>query len=290
MRAGNWTRSLCPGVPALALILAGCGSAPLARPVAESAPAAPEIEAASLSISNCQRVGDKAFDLTEMALVDELAGLAVDSVVKLGKALLEDAQRKRNAVWSATGVVDTCFPKQEKDEWRGILHVRRAVLDGGGEVVQQPGFDLTGEVRFLRIKAGNDDKIAVRFQAKRLVYGRTAAPTRGRGRKHVILLVSLTENAILGAKPAEGNEQITAPIRIDLGWLRDGFTYSAAQLAHIQAAALVDAPTADRFLGTAIVLETEDELLALKVLTEAYGEHEDSLSEALKKLLAPTKK
>ncbi|WP_264942592.1 hypothetical protein [Sphingomonas canadensis] len=269
----------------LGLLLSGCGPAPLARPYADQAPPAAEIEAASIDVSGCG--GGKGFEIESLG--DELAGLAVDTVVKLGKAFLEDAQRKRNAVWSAVGVMQSCFPKQKGGEQSGMLHVRRAVLDGDGVVIGMPGFDLEGRIRFKRTREDGEAKIAVYFQATRLVYGRTAAPSRGRGRKHVVLLIGLTDNAVLGAKPAEGDETVPAPLRIDLGWIQDGYSYSAAQLAHVKAAAVIDAPAVDRFLLTAIVLETEDEMLALKALTEAYGDHEDGLSAALKKAIGVKK-
>lgn len=287
----SYGKKMCAYGTGLALVLSGCANGQLARP---EGPAvlddALEIEAASVDIK-CEVVKPSPQLAPEMAaaLPAAVAAIGINFAVDVVGGLLKDAQAKRNAVWSASGVAADCTPKAAGGINRGDLTIRRAVLDRSGQVVGSSGFTLTGSLTFTRSRVPAGDKtkdvVTVDFTPTSFDYGRTAAPTRGSGRKHVVVLLALSENPILKASEATGKEDNPLALRIDLGTVADGRGYSAAMIGHARALTVMPASDAGRLLATAIVVESEDELIALRALTDAYDGNKDDLAEALRNAL-----
>ncbi len=273
------------------MILSSC-SGQLARPQGPvSLTPASEIETTTLDLSEC-KTGETPIGVAMIPAVGAIAAVGVDFAVNLVSNLLKDRQAKRNAVWSASGIADVAKLSAPDDHCNPQLLVQRAVLDSGGNVIPTPGFKLTGELAIKRIAgpAGADgkpapDRLEIRFKANQFDYGHTAAPTHGSGRKHVVILIAFTDTSPLKSGAATGNEDLPNALRIDLGTLRDGATYNASMLSSVNGMTVVSAPTSGSFVMTAIVVETEDELLALKTLSDAYDANKDKLTAALRAAL-----
>lgn len=289
------TRWGLPGCCAgAALVLSSCGSGQLARPQGPAnPPLASEIEATTVSLT-CRPAPH-----TLAALPAALAAIGVDFAVGVVSQLLKDAQEKRNAAWSATGVAENCVPAAYDQKIEGTLLLQRAVVPQGADwrsPLASPGFRLAGTVTIVRQKGKDgkpeNDLLEVSLnQVTGLTYGRTAAATRGSGRKHVVVLLGLSANSPLKGKPATGEEDLPDALRLDLGTIRDGREYDAGMLAHVKGlatlAAGAPAPAGNprKLLLTAIVVESENELLALKALTEAFDDNKDDLTAALRAAL-----
>lgn len=294
-----------------ALLLSSCGSGQLARPQgAATLSSATEIEAASVVLHCDGGGGDKSH--TFVGVPAALAAIGVDFAVDLVSKLLKDAQEKRNAAWSATGVADNCVPAALDQPITGTLVLKRAVIPatkaGPPDTSEPPrvsgeqphlataGFRLVGKVIIVRRKGKDNESenqlLEIRFkEAVGFTYGRTAAATRGSGRKHVVVLLALSSNSPLKGKPVTGAEDLPDALRLDLGTIRDGRRYNAALLSHVQGLATIAAPSPGsasdprKLLLTAIVVESENELLALKALTDAYDNNKDDLTAALRAAL-----
>lgn len=211
-----------------ALPLTACSNGQLTRPQGPpSLSTAPEVEAATVSI-------DCADPNTLAAPLAALASVGVSFGVDLVGKILADRQAKRNAIWSASGIAEDCMPAKSGAAKKGVLAIRRAVLDSTGKPIGTPGFLLTGDLVLERTaldpKDSSKDRVTVSFTPTQFDYGRTAARTRGSGRKHVIVLLSLSDKPVLKAKEATGEEDLPLALRIDLGTLADSYTYTNGML------------------------------------------------------------
>lgn len=284
-------------IPAAATMLAmlamfgGC-SGQLARPFAAKVQPAADVEASTVTLT-CEKSDQVA------ALLAPLIATAVDFGINAISAALKAEQAHRNAVWAATGVAEAC-----SSDWSGTakLQIRRAVIDREGKPISggSPGFDLTGVVTMTQLVVAAGDKasekpgaapaaakatpmLQIGFAPTSFDYGRTAARRHGSGRKHVVVLLGFTPDAILKtAAGAKGDEVIPGVLRLDLGTLRDGFNYTADMLPGARAIGTIGVPAGGKVNVTAIVVESEDEDLVLKALTDAFDSNKGDLAKALK--------
>ncbi|EGF89583.1 hypothetical protein ABI_40000 [Asticcacaulis biprosthecium C19] len=125
--------------------------------------------------------------------------------------------------------------------------------------------------------------LQITWKSKEFSYGRTAAPARGSKRKHVVVLLGFAPSAMLktGAT-ATGKEELPGVIRLDLGYVQDGHFYSENLVNRAEAVSTIVVPTNDTLNVTAVVVETEDESLALKALSAGFKSNKDALAGAVK--------
>lgn len=97
------------------------------------------------------------------------------------------------------------------------------------------------------------------------------------GEKRVIVLIGFSDNTALGSGAATSETPIVSALRLDFGKLQDGRYYTSKMIEHLKTTALVPMPASSSPVVTALVVETEDEILALKALSSAFSSNRDSL-------------
>jgi hypothetical protein len=292
---------------AAALVASGCASTSLRRAEAPSIPERGiEREAAWIHLQ-CGNpgAGDGIGTQVIGPIGAVVGGIAVDFAVNFAKAALEQQQKGRNSIFAASGAVQNCAMLGQSE---GTLHINRAIIDQNGARIfgrtDRPGFSLQGRLTFATVpdtavvgkkpkppavgQAAADEKKllwTVTFTPTLFIYGQTAAPVRGKGRKHVVVLLALSENSPLKAAGSPTEEQLGTVLRIDLGTLRDGRFYEPSMLETSAATATFGRIDAEKLTATALVFESEDESMALKALSDAFGSNSDALKKALRDLI-----
>lgn len=327
------------GVFALSGCLVACGSTPLRSPQAQTPPTVSHrreatviyVPEGTLHAAGATTWADVTCPAPESGgfapLLIPLAGVATDALVAATSSLLSRAKDNRTATWSATlgGV-----PLQAGRHYclaisRGMITdvaegQKSAALDQSLRFDGVPAFVLFAD---LAVSGSTDPSKAVIFtlRPKFLSYADTAAPSRGKKKKDVSILLSFNGVAKVevkpvkpeaetgggaatvgatkppvtpvGGKPADppkdGTEKTpsTVPpanaLRLDFGRLEIGSVYTSALLIPTEASVSVD--SGGLFTVTAVVTESEDPDVALSALASGFDSHKDDLSAALKKAL-----
>lgn len=267
---------------AMCALLAGCSGGRLTTPYADTVSNTPEYIGVQSATVTC--AGD--VRLQGMALSGVVTAFLADFAVNLGSELLKDLQKNRSAIYAATGIVgNNCLPPKGGSTSPAELLVERTAVDSDGFPVGKPAFSLTGALELTSKKsADGKDQLQVSFKAEEFIYGR-AAPTRGGSRKRVVLLVQISDKSPLGADEPGKDVNLSAPLRIDLGDVEEGYSYNSAMVGHVQSSVVIPYPDNTQPVVTAVVFETEDESVALRALTGAYDDNKDDLAKAIASLL-----
>ena len=232
-----------------------------------------------------------------VSMVPPLVSLAADFAVELGKELLKDMRDSRSAVYAATGLMDSeCLPTATEEAISGTFEVSRKMIALTDEGVMDPAFQLQGTITLTRIgKEDKDAKLHIHVEPTSFTYGR-AAPRGGSKRKRVIVLLQISDGTALKAGEATGDLVLENPVRIDLGEVEEGFVYGGSKaddkskvddkskLAHLASSMIMPLPTNPKPIVTALVVETEEESIALRALSTAYDDNTDSLTETLRSI------
>lgn len=283
------TRAACIAALAmLALPLAGCGGGmSLASPRIETpiiAGAPEETRRVILDCSEKAQVSSSGFAPTSaqaFAGASVLGAFATDFVFNLVESGLEQAQARRNAAYAISGIANQCNFASMADgapgEQKLTLERAQWKVQLGTVVPDAPAFQLEAKLFYRPRKVGDNRFLELRLEPTKLTYGRTAAETRGKGQKRVIVLIGFSDNTALGAAAASSETPIASALRLDFGKLQDGRYYEGAAIEHLSTTALVPMPASSSPVVTALVVETEDEILALKALSSAFKSNRDSL-------------
>ena len=330
-------RRLC--LASLSACLAACGSTPLRSPQAEADPtvshrreatviyvAEGTLEAAgATTVAQVKCAGSEAGGVVPLLI--PLAGVAANGLVDAVSSLLARAKDNRSATWSATlgGV-----PLQAGKHYclaisRGIITdltegPRSAALDPGLRFEGVPAFVLFADLS-LTPSIGTSKGVTFTVLPKFLSYADTAAPSRGKKKKDVTILLAFNGVAHVESKPpkpaaeaggaavatadaakkpatppagktepakdeADKTPNAAAPangVRLDFGRLEIGRVYSQALLIPTKASVSLD--SGGLFTVSAIVTESEDPDVALTALAAGFDSQKTDLTTALKKAL-----
>jgi len=264
------------------LALGGCsgGNTLLSRPEAIGPLAnAQEINTGRITLQ-CKPAEGAAFG----PIAGVLLSFATDFALNLGKEMITRAQERRSALYAINGVAENC-ENEIKNGSTQKMTVERLVIGSGGIAVGDPGLKLDADITFkpITVGSGNAAKamLEVHLTPTQLIYGRAAPSTRNKGRKHVVLLISFADTSPLGTNAPDDSIKLDKPLRLDFGILQDGLKYDSSLVGHIRASTLMPMPKNSTPVVTAIVVETEDEILALKALGAAFDSNKDDLKKAV---------
>lgn len=286
----NTFKNMAP-LALLAMPLAGCGggmslaSAQVESPIIRGAPQ----ETRQLILDCAAESADgqsAAVDVSPQAFTggSVLGAFATDFIFNLVENGLEQAQARRNAAYAISGIANKCnFAKIAVDpgDFKQVsLVLERAQWSGRPTpaLSDTPAFQLKANLFYRPRAVGNDKFLELELQPTNLIYGRTAAQTRGKGQKRVIVLIGFSDNTALGSAAATSETPIASALRLDFGKLQDGRYYPAEMIDHLKTTALIPMPASTSPVVTALVVETEDEILALKALTSAFQTNRDALA------------
>lgn len=223
-------RSVAP-LALLALPLAGCGggmslaSAQVESPIIRGAP--PETRRLILNCEPPYRsstVPTTNASAQSFAVGNVLGAFATDFVFNLIESGLEQAQARRNAAYAISGIANECdFAKMdvhpEGKFQTADLFLERAQWSGqsGRELSDKPAFQLKAELSYRPRVVGDDKFLELQLLPTELTFGRTAAQTRGKGEKRVIVLIGFSDNTALGTAAPTSQTPIVSALRLDFG-------------------------------------------------------------------------
>jgi hypothetical protein len=214
-----------------------------------------------------------------------LKAFARDFIFNLVESGLEQAQSRRNAAYAISGIAQKCnFSRISDDGASDFTHVD-FVLERAqwSEQMEQgeserPAFQLKAVLSYRPRVVGEDTFLELELQPSELTFGRTAAQTRNKGEKRVIVLIGFSDNTALGSAAPTSETPIMSALRLDFGKLQDGRRYPVEMIRHLKTTALIPMPASSSPVVTALVVETEDEILALKALTSAFNDNRDAIA------------
>jgi hypothetical protein len=268
----------------LSILTSGCTSTSLRRPLAPvNVTTGIEREASWITV----RCADEGTTLAP-ALVSAVVGIGADFLVKYVRGLIEGLRKGRTATFAASGSFDNCTKRPDVTaEIRIVRGIDSGQASDDNPTTFRPGFWLRGSLSFTptpKEKPDSPERLTVSYVPQKFYYGETAAPVRTGGRKHVVVLIALTENTRIKGAATPGVDDLGTVIRVDLGTLRDRHVYDADILKRASASAVIPASAASRLNATALVIETADESVALEALAGAYDGNAAALAKALKEL------
>ena len=260
-------------IAALPLVLGACaGGSRLTSPYVEK-----DTELANYIGVQTATISCTGEDTKGLAFGSALAALGVEFAANLGKELLEDMQKNRTALYAASGLMDPdCLPPDGETEKSGQLTVLRGTKDKEGEPGKYAAFKLDASVELKRVGEGEDTRLQITVTPTFLSYGR-AAPRAGGKRKRVIVMLQVSDKTPLSAGEPDSGLALDAPVRIDLGEVEEGRHYNDKMVQHAGSSVIMPFPKSGNPVVTALVVETEDESIALRAFSSAYDTKRDDL-------------
>lgn len=286
-------------------LLTGCGAfpwSPREKSITSIVPDTPRVSAfVAVTDQGCPvtgKVGPAAGEEPAVApvvgvLIGALAPIAADFVVGLVSAELERAQNDLNGQWVATGPVElvdgSCLVIV-----RGPLGDSKNYTDHEGSKIEKAKAEtlgLAGSPAFYLEAAITQDgaqKGRFVFQTRFVEYANTAAVNPGNGEKEVAIVLALRQTPLATDASEESiKEGADAVIPLSLGRLEVGHSFGEGAQRYRDQARVISLtnskgePVTGKVNAVALVSESEDPNVALKVLAKAFEDNKDGLKEAI---------
>lgn len=209
------------------------------------------------------------------AFIAPLVGIAVDAAFGIVSEALANAQKARTASWTATGIgegLDKC-QQAELTIVRGLFDNSGTPLSGAGSF---PAFELVAELKVDRVQDAEKKTEALQLTVRpiALTYSETAARSRGKGRKEVVVTLGFAGPA--QPVPTADTAKVGTVV-LNLGRLQVGRSYGGFGVA-----GATSLGKATAYNIAAVITETEDQSVALKALAAAFEANKSDLGTALK--------